>query len=761
MVYRLFGIRHHGPGCARSLKNALESFEPDCVLIEGPPDAASALDLLASPDLRPPVALLIHDVEDPRRGVFYPFAVFSPEWQALLYASARAVPARFIDLPVTHSLALDARRRTDPADVDPLVPLQAAEGSPGDTLDAAADDQLREDPLGMLAEAAGFSDREQWWDVQVEQRREATGLFEAIAEAMTQVRLHAAPSTKREQRREDLREAYMRVSLRKATKEGFQRIAVICGAWHVPALSELGGPKQAKADSELLKGLPKLKVASTWIPWTHSRLSYRSGYGAGVDSPGWYAHLWQYAEGAPLVWAVRAARLLRSEDLDASSASAIETVRLALTLAAVRELPSPGLNELREAILAVLCSGDSVRLTLIRERLEVGEELGAVPEGAAQVPLQRDFAQQAKRLRLKLTPEPTIVQLDLRKDNDRDKSRLFHRLHVLGIEWGEPLGSGNTSGTFRENWRLAWAPELALELVAANLFGNTVAIAAREKLRARAKQAHIADLSAMLELTLLADLPDAMTDLLTELDARAAHSGDVGLLLNATEPLARVLRYGDVRGSGARAIEPVFRALLERAIVRLAPACSQLDDTAAASLLDSLQRAHAACLLVDHTALKDDWLEALAALLDAQAVHPRIRGRACRLLLEQNRLSGDELERRAHLALSSAVEPASATRWLEGLIAGDGLFLVHQATLLDALDAWLSSLTTDVFQAELPLLRRAFASFAVAERRALGRRLKRGAAKPSEGALESLDFDGERARRVLPVLANLLGVDVG
>lgn len=761
MVHRLFGIRHHGPGCARSLKSALESFEPDCVLIEGPPDAAGALDLLANPDLRPPVALLIHDIEDPRRGVFYPFAVFSPEWQALRHASARAIPARFIDLPVSHSLALDARRQTSRADVEPAVPLQAAERPPDAEPEATADDELREDPLGMLAEAAGFSDREQWWDVQVEQRRDATGLFEAIAEAMAQVRPHAAPSTKRERRREDLREAYMRTSVRKAVKEGFQRIAVVCGAWHVPALTELGGPKDAKADSELLKGLPRIKVASTWIPWTHSRLSYRSGYGAGVDSPGWYAHLWQYAEGAPLVWAVRAARLLRSEDLDASSASAIETVRLALAVAAVRELPSPGLNELREAILAVLCGGDSVRLTLIRERLEVGEELGAVPEGAAQVPLQRDFAQEARRLRLKLTPDSTTVQLDLRKDNDRDKSRLLHRLQVLGVEWGEPLGSGNTSGTFRENWRLAWAPELALDLVAANLFGNTVAVAAREKLRSRAKQAHIADLSAMLELTLLADLPDAMGDLLTELDARAAQSADVGLLLDATEPLARVMRYGDVRGSGAHAIGPVFKALLERAIVRLVPACTQLDDTAAARLLESLQRAHAACLLLDDAALEDDWLAALAGLLDTDAVHSRIRGRACRLLLEQNRLSREELERRAQLALSSAVEPASATRWLEGLIAGDGLFLVHQETLLDALDAWLSSLTADVFQAELPLLRRAFASFAAAERRALGRRLKRGTTKASEGALGVLELDADRAGRVVPVLASLLGVDVG
>ncbi len=35
----VFGIRHHGPGSARSLSAALESLAPDVVLIEGPSDA--------------------------------------------------------------------------------------------------------------------------------------------------------------------------------------------------------------------------------------------------------------------------------------------------------------------------------------------------------------------------------------------------------------------------------------------------------------------------------------------------------------------------------------------------------------------------------------------------------------------------------------------------------------------------------------------------------------------------------------------------
>jgi hypothetical protein len=35
----VFGIRHHGPGSARSLVAALIDYQPDVVLIEGPADA--------------------------------------------------------------------------------------------------------------------------------------------------------------------------------------------------------------------------------------------------------------------------------------------------------------------------------------------------------------------------------------------------------------------------------------------------------------------------------------------------------------------------------------------------------------------------------------------------------------------------------------------------------------------------------------------------------------------------------------------------
>jgi hypothetical protein len=39
----LFGIRHHGPGCARSLLAALDALAPDVILLEMPPEAEPLL----------------------------------------------------------------------------------------------------------------------------------------------------------------------------------------------------------------------------------------------------------------------------------------------------------------------------------------------------------------------------------------------------------------------------------------------------------------------------------------------------------------------------------------------------------------------------------------------------------------------------------------------------------------------------------------------------------------------------------------------
>ena len=113
----VLGIRHHGPGSARSVLAELDRLQPAMVLIEGPADAAPVLPLAADPGMVPPVALLAYAPDAPRVSAFWPYAVFSPEWQALRWAAGHQVPARFCDLPA--SVLLAGRGRARPAEDGP------------------------------------------------------------------------------------------------------------------------------------------------------------------------------------------------------------------------------------------------------------------------------------------------------------------------------------------------------------------------------------------------------------------------------------------------------------------------------------------------------------------------------------------------------------------------------------------------------------------------------------------------------------------
>ncbi|MEV0794208.1 DUF5682 family protein [Kribbella sp. NPDC050459] len=720
MTVHLLGIRHHGPGSARAVAAALAELRPDIVLIEGPPEADKIVELAASEEMEPPVALLAYAVDDSTRAAFWPFAVFSPEWQAIRYGLAAGVPVRFCDLPAAQQFGSSGGR------------------------------SVSMDPLATLAEAGGYDDPERWWDDVIESRRGGAEPFTVIADAMRELR-HGEEAVGREAQRE----AYMRTVLRKAIRDGFERIAVICGAWHVPAL-ELPLPP-ATHDQRILKGLPKRKVACTWVPWTHGRLAAASGYGAGITSPGWYHHLFTAPDQITTRWLAKVAEVLRNEDLPVSSAHVIEAVRLADTLAALRERPLAGLSEVTEATRAVLCGGNDVLLDLVTREAVVGELLGSVPGETPQAPVAADLAAQARRLRMKRDPTERVIELDLRKPNDLDKSRLLHRLRILGVQWGVPAtDERRAQGTFREMWRLAWDPGLEVELVAAGAHGTTVLGAATSVMLKDADSPTLADVTAALEKSLLADLAEALPPLLRGIDTRAAADADVGHLMAALPALARASRYGDVRGTDTAGLASVAGRMVSRVCAGLARTVHGLDPDAAAAvqeLIDGVQ--DATMLLADD--IRSEWLNTLQGLSDRASVPPLIRGRLTRLMLDTSRLPDHEVALRLGRSLSSGTPTADAAGYVEGFLAGGGLLLVHDERLLAMVDGWLAAIPDDAFLEVLPLLRRTFGTFAAPERRSIGARA-RVLSDPAAVVADDDDLDAELAATALPVVARLLGV---
>ncbi len=213
------------PGAPGRWGRRWTEYRPDAVLIEGPPEANDLIPLLGGPGLRPArgrVGALRRTTRRTRR---------SSRWRSIPPNSSppagrvdAGAEVEFIDLPMTHRLRLERRNaegRRSPERSETARDRGREDGDPTATRIRFAD------PLGWLARAAGYDDRERWWEQQVEQRRDAAGLFEAIAEAMTELRTGAEatslPASAPATAATPSARPYMRRRVRAAVKAGRHR----------------------------------------------------------------------------------------------------------------------------------------------------------------------------------------------------------------------------------------------------------------------------------------------------------------------------------------------------------------------------------------------------------------------------------------------------------------------------------------------------------------------------------------------------------
>jgi len=739
MGVQILGIRHHGVGSAKNVQTILEQINPDIILIEGPPEINPLLKEIGHKGLVPPVAIMVFNSEDPMQSNFYPYAEFSPEWVAAEFANKRGIPVEALDLP--GALAIQIAKSK---------PEQIAN-------ETIANSTLEREPLEYLAEISGFENGEKWWEHHFEKNtyRFPEEHFEAVLLAMGSLRNEGISSTLEEEN--IAREAYMRKILWEA-QEKYQNIVIVCGAWHAPAL--LADNK--KADERILKALPKVrtKVEVAWIPWTNSRLSYYSGYGAGIYSPGWSEFQWKNPVDTEIKWLTKVAVSFRNEDFDISTAHVLESYRLAYALAAIRNKSHITLEEINESTLTVMCMGDQIIFDFIREKIIIGEKIGQIPENLPKVPLQSDFLKMIKLLRLNLSAFPKQYDLDLRKKLDLDRSIFFHRLQILGINWAQKTFSRN-KGTFKESWVLIWDPEMEILLVDKSYFGNTIEKAAGSFVKYEMIHTHlISQLVEWINECIPAELFESIQALLQKIIDESAVSNDIEDIMRSLPDLINVIRYGDVRNSDLEQIEKIVDRLFAKICIHLPNTCYGLNEETSLTLFELISKTHQAISILEHEEKMDKWFLTLLDLSQAPGIHPVISGCSTRLLFDGRRLTDEDIELQLSFNLSTNIETPVVASWLEGFLRGSAQILIYDQRIWQLINHWIDELQQDAFLDLLPVLRRTFSKFNCFERKQIGEKVKNEGSNQLSGTYHDITefFDAGRGKRLLPSIKNLLGV---
>jgi Family of unknown function (DUF5682) len=757
MELHFLAIRHHGAGSCKRVEKALKTIQPDIILLEGVQEADNLLSYLKKAnDFTPPIAQVIYNPKNFQQAVYYPFTSFSPEWKTMLYAIENQVAIAHFDLPQSIRFALELQQKEtelaaiseennagipqnsnqkQPAQKQPaqLEPNSDVENSDVENWEtkiqpSKIEVEISQDPIGFIARLAGYEDSERWWELTFEQENDDLAVFKSIELIMTALRenYNPIPPLTAAHNTELLREAFMRQELRKAIKEGYKKIAVVCGAWHVPALN-LEKFKH-KDDSALLKGLPKLKLASTWVPWTYDRISSSSGYGAGIISPAWYEFLYETPKDAAARWLVSVAHCLRKADIETSSAHLIEAVRLATTLSAMRGLALPTLLELNEATISVLLNGDAEKFSLIQKELIIGQKMGKVSQDVPILPLQQDIEAQIKTLKLsKYQQEQGYIKasasnnkggLDLREPHDRLQSQFLHRLNLLGIYWAkEQANSGKELSTKNEYWFLEWKPEFTLAIIEASIWGNNLEQAtALYCQRQTEKSQDLSELSKLLQKAIKANLPQAFQFILLALKNISAVTKEVEKLMQTLPQLISVVRYGDVRKTDTSLVLALLDEFIPRIAAMLPTSCCNINDDVAQSIQKLINSVHKSLLLLSNELLLSIWVEMLDKISKQKLGHPFLKGLTLRLLFDAQYVNIENVAVVMEFSLSLAQEKIYAIGWLEGFLSGSGLLLIHNPNLWNILNNWVSLLPSDDFVTLLPLLRRAFSRFSNPEK---------------------------------------------
>ena len=699
---KTFGIRHFSPAGAYFVRQFLDKVKPDLVLIEGPADFDFLIDDIVSKKLVPPFAIMAYTKEAPIDTILYPFAEYSPEYQAILWSRENNKECHFFDLESDIMLGFG---RTDDDTKDEEIISKEPEKNKSDV------------------------DMEGFWERNLEQS-ENMDAYRAGSALFGESLRKDTRSDDKSFARDIIRESFMKRKINEYIKKGFdsEKIVAITGAFHTSAIENLEGAMSDKEYKELVRRESNV----TLMPYSYYRLSKRTGYGAGNAAPAYYELLWQGFLSGDITYHERKylsslAKYMREHGGIVSSAQVIEATRLARELAVIRGGSVPTLEDLKDASITCMGGGSFGEMAMGFAETDIGKKIGSVPQDAMQTSIQSDFTLKLKQLKLEKYKElvATPLQLDLRENLrvkseesaflDLNRSFFLYRLVVLGIDFAKIKKSNQDNATWAENWILQWTPEAEIQIVESVLKGDTivdaVAFVLGEKLSEATKISEIAE---VIEAAFNCGLPKIVEGAKRSLDEMA--NGTIAMcdIADTVSKLSNMISFGDIRKLDREPLVPIVKRLCIRASLMLVGE-SACDDIAAATLADDIQKIHSVFMMQDFLD-ESFWFDKLIELSNRDDLNTKISGLATAILLDAGKI--DELTLRMEVSrrLSMGMPAELGANWFAGLSMRNHYALIGRLTLWESLSEYLDTLDEEEFRRSVVFLRRAFVEYSAKEK---------------------------------------------
>lgn len=711
----LFGVRHLSPGGARQLIELLDQCNPDLILIEGPSDLNDLMKDICHPSVQLPIAMMAYSETLPVRSILYPFAEYSPEYQAILWANQAEKPCRFIDLPSGVFLAFSERRQQERENALESGELEEDVGRP------------MAEVYERIAQLGGEQDQETYWERHFEHHL-ASGAYQAgAAEYGRQLRENTVQS-KLEFAENLLREGFMKHQIADAISEGYaeDRIVVVTGAYHLTGLETC----EPLTDSEI-KSLPSLPRKYTLMPYSYYRLTSMSGYGAGNKAPAYYEMIWNAKshndpEYPAYSYLTKLAAYQRQHGGITSSAEVIEAIRLSKMLAQMRG-GTITLQDLHDAATTCMGHGNFSEIASAAAAIEVGTRIGRLPEGISQTSVQEDFNRLLKDLKLEKyrTLQAESLELDLRENTrvkseksaflDLNRSFFLHRLNLLGIHFAEYQQVRQDKATWAEHWVLRWTPEAEIEIIETALKGDTIELAAAFHFQEQLKQSgSIAATAEILNQACLCGMPETVSRATGVLQGLAIDAASVEELAKTAEHISSVIRYGTIRRLDPKPLIPILQQLFLRSCLILAGACSA-NNTAVSAVIQAMDQLNRIAL--NHEEVDQNrWIQLLQEISDRDDLNTKASGFAAAILLESGKMDSTLLSAEMQRRLSKGIPADLGAGWFEGLSMKNHYTLIARLSLWKNLSEYIDSLDDEEFKRALVFLRRAFSEFSAQER---------------------------------------------